>query len=72
HGSGFAGMEHLFDGLAMLTKIRIEGGRVWGSQRYLRSKQFMFKQKEGVLRWREMATPVRTKSLASKVVAGLA
>ncbi|KAJ9519481.1 hypothetical protein QJQ45_000569 [Haematococcus lacustris] len=67
-GGDYSGMEHLFDGLAMLTKIRIEGGRVWGSQRYLRSKQFMFKQKEGVLRWREMATPVRTKSLASKAV----
>jgi hypothetical protein len=31
---------HLFDGLAMLTKLRVSNGRVWGSQKYVESEQY--------------------------------
>jgi carotenoid cleavage dioxygenase-like enzyme len=30
----------MFDGLAMLVKIRVQGGRVYGSQRYLQTEQY--------------------------------
>ena len=35
-----AGMKHMFDGYAMLTKLRIQGGQVFGSQRYIKSKAY--------------------------------
>ena len=31
---------HLFDGLAMITKLRIADGKVWASQKYLNSEQY--------------------------------
>lgn len=31
---------HLFDGLAMLTKLRVADGKVWGSQKYINSEQY--------------------------------
>lgn len=31
---------HMFDGLAMMSKLRVQGGRVWASQRYIQSQQF--------------------------------
>ena len=32
------GMNHLFDGYAVVSKLRFEGGKVFGSQRYVGSK----------------------------------
>ena len=32
-----AGMKHLFDGYAMLSKFRFEGGRVWAANKYVQT-----------------------------------
>ncbi len=39
-GASYGVMEHMFDGFAMLTKLRFEGGKVYGSQRYIQSNQY--------------------------------
>ena len=34
------GMKHMFDGYAMLCKLRLSGGKVFGSQRYIQSQAY--------------------------------
>ena len=36
----FAGMKHMFDGYAMLCKLRFSQGRVWGAQKYAQSDAY--------------------------------
>jgi len=33
-------LRHMFDGLALISKYRVEGGRVFGSQRFVNSEQY--------------------------------
>lgn len=39
-GGDYTGMDHMFDGFALISKLRISGGRVYGSQRYLQSQAY--------------------------------
>lgn len=39
-GGDYSGMDHLFDGYALISKMRVSGGRVFGSQRYLQSEAY--------------------------------
>lgn len=32
---------HMFDGFALIAKLRVQGGRVWGSQRYVQSEAYL-------------------------------
>lgn len=34
-GGDYSSMRHLFDGYGLLSKVRLEGGKAWGSQRYI-------------------------------------
>ena len=38
-------MKHLFDGYSMASKIRFDGGKVFGSQRFVQSKAYRCVQK---------------------------
>lgn len=39
-GGDYTGMDHMFDGYALISKMRVSGGRVYGSQRYLQSEAY--------------------------------
>lgn len=39
-GGDYSGMLHMFDGMACLTRVRLTGGKAWGSQRYLQSDAY--------------------------------
>lgn len=55
-GASYGVMEHMFDGFAMLTKLRFEGGKVFGTQRYIQSNQYKHFAKTGKLKFREWLT----------------
>ncbi|KAF5842235.1 carotenoid oxygenase [Dunaliella salina] len=57
-GGDFDGMHHLFDGLAMLTKIKVSNGRVYASQKYLESEQYRHVQQTGKRKFGEFGTPL--------------
>lgn len=33
-------MRHMFDGYGFLSRLRVQGGRAWGNQRYVQSKAY--------------------------------
>jgi carotenoid cleavage dioxygenase-like enzyme len=43
-------MAHMFDGYALLSKARFEGGAAWGSQRFLDTEAFRAYTKKGAPR----------------------
>lgn len=58
-GGDYTGMKHMFDGFSVLSKMRIQGGKVYGTQRYLESQAYShFKRTGGTMRWREFGTPL--------------
>ncbi|GAX75777.1 hypothetical protein CEUSTIGMA_g3220.t1 [Chlamydomonas eustigma] len=78
-GADYTGMQHMFDGYAMLCKLRFSGGRVYGSQRYIQSKTFShFSKSGGKMLHREFGTTVPTSDVlqtaaeALKLVGALA
>ncbi|MEW5298336.1 MAG: hypothetical protein WDW36_001474 [Sanguina aurantia] len=60
-GGDYTGMEHMFDGYALISKMRVSGGRVFGSQRYLQSDAYKHFSKTGKMKFREFATAIPTK-----------
>jgi carotenoid cleavage dioxygenase-like enzyme len=46
-GGDYSHMNHMFDGYGLLAKVRLQGGRAWGSQRYVDSKVFRAYKREG-------------------------
>jgi len=65
-GGDYTNMVHMFDGLAMLVKLRVEGGRVWASQRYVATEQYKHYKRTGRLRWREFGTPLPAANVGEK------
>lgn len=56
----YDGMQHLFDGYSLLTKLDINGAskEVFGSHRFLQSTAYQyFKKTGGKMKWREVGTP---------------
>lgn len=51
-------MDHMFDGFGLVAKLRIEGGQVYGSHRYIQSKAYQVFKKTGKMAYREFATPI--------------
>ena len=39
-GGDYRGMKHMFDGYALISKIRFDDGKVYGSQRYVDSTSY--------------------------------
>eukprot|EP00879_Flechtneria_rotunda_P019504 GHRR01020486.1.p1 GENE.GHRR01020486.1~~GHRR01020486.1.p1 ORF type:complete len:183 (+),score=45.60 GHRR01020486.1:112-660(+) len=52
-GGDYSHMSHMFDGLALVTKVRVDGGRAWGCQRYLDTQaRAAYKQQgKGRVQW---------------------
>lgn len=48
-GGDYSRMNHMFDGYALVSKVRVSGGQAWGSQRFLQSKSFNAYKTEGAL-----------------------
>jgi carotenoid cleavage dioxygenase-like enzyme len=49
-GGDYSRMQHMFDGYACVTKVKVEGGKAWGSQRYLSTEAYAtYKQQGGCL-----------------------
>uniref|UniRef100_A0A383VZG2 Carotenoid oxygenase n=1 Tax=Tetradesmus obliquus TaxID=3088 RepID=A0A383VZG2_TETOB len=56
-GGDYTPMRHLFDGYGLLSKVRLEGGRAWGSQRYIDTKALKAYRHNGQVVANEFATP---------------
>eukprot|EP00878_Enallax_costatus_P010147 GHUV01010592.1.p1 GENE.GHUV01010592.1~~GHUV01010592.1.p1 ORF type:complete len:535 (+),score=145.73 GHUV01010592.1:183-1787(+) len=56
-GGDYAPMKHLFDGYGMLSKVRVGGGRAWGSQRHINTKAYRLYKRQGRVVLNEFATP---------------
>lgn len=53
----------MFDGYAMISKVRFDGGKVYGSQRYVDSVSYKhFESTGGEMLFREFSTPVTSPS----------
>lgn len=39
-GGDYSKVRHMFDGYGCLSRLRVEGGRAWGNQRYVQSKAY--------------------------------
>jgi hypothetical protein len=46
-GGDYSHMSHMFDGYGLLAKVRLQGGRAWGAQRYVDSKVYRAYKREG-------------------------
>jgi carotenoid cleavage dioxygenase-like enzyme len=46
-GGDYSRMKHMFDGYACITKVKVEGGKAWGSQRYLSTEAYKTYQQQG-------------------------
>lgn len=46
-GGDYSRMRHMFDGYACLTKVRVAGGKAWGSQRYLQTEAYSTYKQQG-------------------------
>ncbi|KAG2425931.1 hypothetical protein HXX76_013305 [Chlamydomonas incerta] len=56
----FRGMQHLFDGYACLSRVRLDGqdNRAWASQRFLDTDAYSAFRATGRMKYREFQTPV--------------
>jgi carlactone synthase/all-trans-10'-apo-beta-carotenal 13,14-cleaving dioxygenase len=52
-GGDYSHMNHMFDGYGLLAKVRLQGGRAWGSQRYVDSKSYRAYKREGEKCWQQ-------------------
>lgn len=57
-GGNYSGMQHMFDGYALVNKLHISGGKVASSHRYLGTKAWKAFSSSGRMRYREFATPL--------------
>jgi carotenoid cleavage dioxygenase-like enzyme len=48
-GGDYSKMRHMFDGYGFLSRLRLAGGRAWGSQRYVQSKAYKAYRAQGEL-----------------------
>ncbi|GLC41991.1 hypothetical protein PLESTB_001056200 [Pleodorina starrii] len=74
NGSGdYRGMQHMFDGYACLTRIRLDGqtGRVAANQRFLDSDAYRNFRSSGRMKYREFATPVPAEGPVGRAMAVL-
>eukprot|EP00882_Tetradesmus_deserticola_P021523 GHRQ01023299.1.p1 GENE.GHRQ01023299.1~~GHRQ01023299.1.p1 ORF type:complete len:307 (+),score=105.06 GHRQ01023299.1:146-1066(+) len=55
-GGDYSHMSHMFDGYGVLAKVRLQGGKAWGAQRYLDSKAYREYTREGRVVLREFGT----------------
>lgn len=46
-GGDYSKVRHMFDGYSLLSRLRVQGGRAWGNQRYVQSKAFKAYQAQG-------------------------
>lgn len=46
-GGDYSRMKHMFDGYACITKVKVEGGKAWGSQRYLSTEAYNTYKQQG-------------------------
>lgn len=69
-GAEYQGMLHMFDGYAMLSKLRIDEGKVYASQRYLDTKAYRA-FKAGRMKYREFGTPLPAAKTWSETFADL-
>lgn len=46
-GGDYSSMRHLFDGYGLLSKVRLEGGKAWGSQRYIDTQAYKMYRERG-------------------------
>ncbi|KAF6252627.1 retinal pigment epithelial membrane protein-domain-containing protein [Scenedesmus sp. NREL 46B-D3] len=56
-GGDYTPMRHLFDGYGLLSKVRLQGGRAWGSQRYIDTQVLRAYRQSGQVVANEFATP---------------
>ncbi|MEW5309016.1 MAG: hypothetical protein WDW38_000930 [Sanguina aurantia] len=52
----YTNMGHIADGLALISKLRICDGHVWGSQRFLQSESYKHFKDTGSLKFREFSS----------------
>jgi len=53
-GGDYQRMQHMFDGYACVTKVKVAGGKAWGAQRYLQTQAYQSYKREGemqLLQW---------------------
>ncbi|KAG2434985.1 hypothetical protein HYH02_011984 [Chlamydomonas schloesseri] len=62
----FRGMQHLFDGYACLSRVRLDGqaNSAWASQRFLDTDAYRSFRATGRLKYREFGTPAGTPAAA--------
>ncbi|CAG9463746.1 unnamed protein product [Pedinophyceae sp. YPF-701] len=58
----FDGMQHLFDGYAMLCKVRFDGARCFSSHKFIETEAWKSKRDLGKMRWREFGTAIPSES----------
>jgi carlactone synthase/all-trans-10'-apo-beta-carotenal 13,14-cleaving dioxygenase len=46
-GGDYSKMKHMFDGYACVTKVKVSGGKAWGSQRYLGTQAYTSYKQQG-------------------------
>jgi hypothetical protein len=49
-GGDYSKMKHMFDGYACVTKVKVSGGKAWGSQRYLGTQAYTSYKQQGETR----------------------
>jgi len=59
-GGDYSAGLHMFDGYALVAKIRMQGGKAWGSQRYVDTEAYRGYKSSGKPIYREFAAPIPT------------
>jgi carlactone synthase/all-trans-10'-apo-beta-carotenal 13,14-cleaving dioxygenase len=63
-GGDYSASAHMFDGFAFISKLRVQGGQAWGSQRYVNTKAYKaYKATGEALVIRRLSTRLRWYSL---------
>lgn len=73
-GGDYSRMRHMFDGYACVTKVKVSGGKAWGSQRYLSTEAYHTYKQQGeqrVQRMKHVLCPVPCSEVAAIVGACL-
>ncbi|KAI8476369.1 MAG: carotenoid oxygenase [Monoraphidium minutum] len=70
-GGDYSHMSHMFDGYALLLKTRFQGGKAWGSQRFLETQAYKAYKDQGKVVFREFATPAATSGPLEAALLGL-
>jgi len=59
------GMKHLFDGYAILHKLRVSEGRAFAMHKFLDTEAYRYRRETGKMRWREFGTPITHDGIGS-------